>query len=293
MLFVTGANGHFAGEVIANLRASGYAGELAVGTRDVQSPRARELAEAGITVRAMDFDDPTTLVPALEGVDKLLITPTWAPNTERFGQNRAAIDAAKAAGVRHIVYASFINAGADSLAEHSQLVHYPTEQAIKASGLDWTILRHALYAEMMVGDLAETLETGLLRRAGSGARCAYIARDDLGISAARVMAEDGHAGRTYTETMAETISGDEIAALMTEVFATPVAYRAVPAGEWPDYMSSSWGVPIEAARSSLGTMRAVETGEFDIATTDYAAITGHPPRTFREFLEAQQDPRRT
>ncbi len=289
MLFVTGANGHFAGEVIANLRAAGHADRLVVGTRDARSARARELADAGIAVCAMDFDEPSTLVPALAGVEKLLITPTWAPNSERLRQNRAAIDAAKAAGVRHIVYASFINARAGSLAEHNQLVHYPTEQAIKASGLEWTVLRHALYAEMMIGDLAETLKTGLLRRAGGSARSAYIARDDLGISAARVLADEGHAGRTYTETMEETISGDEIAALMTDVFATPVAYRAIPAAKWPDYMSSEWGVPIEAARSSLGTMRAVETGEFDIATTDYAAITGHTPRTFGQFLEAQRD----
>lgn len=289
MLFVTGGNGHFAASVIANLRASGHAGSLIVGTRDPHSPFARELTEAGIQVRKADFEDPASLRQAMTGAEKVLIIPTMAPNDVRIVQNQAAVEAARASGVRHLVYASFINASEGSFAEHNRLVHYPTEQAIRASGLSFTILRHALYAEMMTTNLKETLASGLLCRAGGDARCAYIGRDDLGISAARILASDGHEGRIYTETMAETVSGAEAAALMSEVFGTPVAYRAIPSGEWAEYMSGAWGVPLYAAQSAVGTMRAVETGEFDIASNDYAEITGHPPRTFRRFLEDVRD----
>ena len=164
-------------------------------------------------------------------------------------------------------------------------VHWPTEQALLASGLEYTILRHGLYADSMVGDLDETLSTGVLRRAGGSARCCYIARDDLSLSAATVLARPGHENRIYTETMDEALTCDQIAALMSEVFGKPVRYEAVPSGEWAQYMTDHWGVPLELSKSSIGTMRAIENGEFDIATNDYEKITGRRPQTMREFLQ--------
>jgi hypothetical protein len=50
-------------------------------------------------------------------------------------------------------------------------------------------------------------------------------------------------------------------------------------------MTETWGVPPELSKSVLGTMQAIEAGEFDVVSADYAAITGRPPRTLRAFLE--------
>ncbi len=153
-----------------------------------------------------------------------------------------------------------------------------------ASGMDYTILRHALYADILVGDLDETLASGLLRRPGGDAACAYIARDDLGVSAATVLAGKGHENRIYTETMEKPLTGDEIAALMSEAFGRQIRYEAVASEAWADYMTQHWGVPAHLARSSIGTMRAIEQGEFDVRTSDYEAITGHPPQSMETFL---------
>jgi NAD(P)H dehydrogenase (quinone) len=162
-----------------------------------------------------------------------------------------------------------------------------------ASGMEYTILRHALYADIMVGDLDETLATGVLRRAGGSAACAYIARADLGVSAAKVLANPGHENRIYTETMEKTLTCDQIAAAMSEVFDREIRYEAVPADKWPAYMTEHWGLPPELAKSSLGTMRAIENGEFDITSRDYEAITGRKPKTMRQFLETVAATRRT
>jgi NAD(P)H dehydrogenase (quinone) len=164
-------------------------------------------------------------------------------------------------------------------------VHWPTEQALMASGLDYTILRHALYADIMVGDLDETLATGVLRRAGGQAPCCYIARDDLGVSAATILGRPGHANRVYTETMEAPLTGAQIAALMSEVFGKPIRYEAVPSAEWAQYMTDHWGVPLELSKSSIGTMRAIENGEFDLSSGDYETITGRKPQTMRAFLQ--------
>jgi NAD(P)H dehydrogenase (quinone) len=284
MLLVTGANGNLAGSVIANLRKRVDAGDIAVATRDPKSARAIELADAGIDVRYGDFDALETLADAFRGVRKALIISTYADNTERLRQNLAALDAARAAGVEHILYTSFLGAGPDSLAEHSQLVHYPTEQAILASGLAYTILRHALYAEITVNDLDETLASGVLRRCGGEAAVAYIARDDLGVSAAAVLAEDGHENRIYSETMPETKTGAEVAQAIADTFGKPVRYEAVAAEDWPGLMMRQWGFPESLARSTVGTMRAIEEGQFDIVTSDYETITGRPARNLEQFL---------
>ncbi len=100
---------------------------------------------------------------------------------------------------------------------------------------------------------------------------------------------DEPSGRTYSETMERTYSGEEIAALISEVFNRPVRYQAVTGADWPRYMMEKWGLPAELANSTVGTMQAIEAGEFDIVSPDYREITGRPARPMREFLEAVRD----
>jgi NAD(P)H dehydrogenase (quinone) len=284
MIFVSGANGQFARAVITSVLAAGRGHLLAVGTRDVNTPFARDLAAQGVSVRHADFRDPDLMQRALEGVAKALFIPTYDTNDVRLQQNLNALAAARAAGVRHVVYPSFLNAESQRV-EHSRLVHFPTEQAIRASGLDFTIVRHALYADILIGDLQATLASGLLQRSLGTARCAYVARADLGISAAQIMMRDEPSGRVYSETMERTYSGEEIAAEMTAVFGKAVRYQAVPSAEWPRFMTEKWGVPAELSKSTVGTMAAIAAGEFDIVSPDYREITGRPARSLREFLE--------
>lgn len=292
MLLVCGANGKFAGAAIAHLRTLLPAGtRFAVGTRTPDSPAARALAAAGIEVRRLDYDDPASLPQAFAGIHKALLVPTWAPNHLRFGQHRNAIEAARAAGVRHLVYASFIDATPESMVEHNRLVHGPTELLLKDSGLTWTILRHGLYAETVLDGLDSTLATGEFRRPAGDARIAYISRADLGVSAACVLARDGHENRTYTETPPQPLSNSEVAALMSDVFGRPVKYRPLADEEWVQYMHEVFGVPPEAGRSSLGTMHAIAAGVFDVATHDYLTITGQPARPMRAVLEAARSER--
>lgn len=285
MIFVSGANGQFARAVINNILAAGRASTLVVGTRNVTSQYALELAGQGVSVREADFRRPDLMQRALEGVAKALFIPTYDANDLRLQQNLNAIEGARAAGVSHVVYASFLHAES-VLVEHSRLVHFPTEQAIRKSGLDFTILRHALYADILVGDLQSTLDSGLLHRPGGTARSAYISRDDLGVSAAQVLLREEPSGRTYTETMEQTYSGNEVASLMSEVFGRPVRFQPVAASDWPRYMTDNWGVPEEVSRSTVGTMQAVAAGEFDVVSPDYRAITGAPARSMRQFLES-------
>ena len=153
MIFVSGANGQFAHAVIESLLTQVSAASLVVGTRNTGSAYARQLTGRGVQVRESDFMRPASLRQALQGVRKALLIPTYDTNDVRLHQNLNAIEAAREVGVEHVVYASFLRAELPTV-EHSRLVHLPTEQAIRSSGLGFTILRHALYADILIGDLA-------------------------------------------------------------------------------------------------------------------------------------------
>lgn len=288
MLMVTGANGHFAGAVIDRLlELVGDDEQIVVTTREPGSAAGQRLAALGVDLRRADFADPSSLDGAFDGVDKALIVSTIGPNDQRLRMHTNAIDAAVAAGVGHLVYTSFINAGPDAVTEHSRLVHHPTEQRLKASGATYTILRHTVYADAVLDDIDRTLATGEFRRPGGSTPGSYAVREDLAYSAARVLVDAGHEGRTYTETMTESLTGDEVAAHLSEAFGTDIAYRAMPSSDWPAYMVETMGLPAHAAQSSMYTLKAFEEGEFDLVTDDYRAITGRDPVSFPEFLAAQ------
>src|SRR5579883_3494598 len=154
MIFVSGANGQFARAVIRNVLADAPASSLVVGSRNVGTAFARELAALGAQVRSADFDRPDLMRGALEGVTKALLIPTYDTNDKRLRQNLHALEPGQPAGVRHLLHASRLRAQSQRV-ESTLRVHVPTEKAIREAGLGFTILRHALYADIPVGDLQE------------------------------------------------------------------------------------------------------------------------------------------
>lgn len=288
-LLVSGANGHLAGAVIRNLlELLPDRSVLAVGTRNPDSAYARQLAAAGIVVRRLDFLDRESILRALEGIRKVLFISTYEPNEIRIRQHRNAVNAAGEAGVEHVVYTSFINAVPESAFDHNSQVHAPTESMIRESGLKYTFLRHNLYTEFMVVDLKQTLATGRLLRGGADMGISFIGRDDLGVSAARVLAGDGHENRIYTETGPEALNWARAAAMMSEVFGRPIEHIDVSPEQWYEH-SRGMGFSESLARASASNVRAARNGEFRTVCPDYEKITGRPPRTVRQTLEDNKE----
>ena len=288
-ILVTGANGNLAGAVIRNLQSIlTDINELAVGTRNTGSEYARKLATAGVSVRYLDLMDADSVRNAFSGIDRVLLISTYDLNDVRIKQHRTAIDAAAGAGVRHLVYTSFINATPDSAFEHNSQVHAPTEAMIRESGLEYTFLRHNLYAEFLLMGLKETLATGQLQRGGGNAGVSFIGRDDLGVSAARVLAEDGHANRTYTETGPAAVSYAEAAAIMSDVFDTPVEHIDLSPDQWYE-KCLGMGFPEPMARASASNVIATLNGEFSTVSPDYQEVTGTPARPLRQLLMDNKD----
>jgi NAD(P)H dehydrogenase (quinone) len=146
---VTGVTGHLGRLVVAELLARGVPAADVVGL-------ARSLAKAadlGVAVRRADYSDPATLVAAQDGVDVLLLV-SGSEVGRRIAQHTAVIDAAKSAGVGRVAYTSIANA--DRNAGPLTPEHEATEEALRASGLPFTILRDNWYLENYTAQLPST-----------------------------------------------------------------------------------------------------------------------------------------
>lgn len=289
MILLSGANGQLAGAILTNLLdLVPEKKQIAVGTRNPDSEFAQRLGSAGLSVRYMDFNDPDSLTAAMTGVRKALIISTWDANDVRIRQHRNAVDAAVGTGVQHLIYTSFMNASLDSAFEHGSKVHAPTEEMIRESGLNYTFLRHNLYSEYLLTDLKETLASGELRRGGGDAKFSLIGRDDLGESAATVLATDGHENRIYNETGPEALTLAQCAAIISEVFGKPVVHVDLSPEAWYE-QALAMGYEESMARASTSNIRAALNGEFSMVSPDYESVTGHPARTLRQLLQDNRE----
>jgi NAD(P)H dehydrogenase (quinone) len=241
-----------------------------------------DLAERGVEVRRGDFDEPASLAEAFAGGDRMLLISTLAIGS-RIEQHRLALEAAAAAGVTRVVYTSITNPVPNHPSGDVVEDHRKTEELLHGSGLAWTVLRNAPYAELQVplGAIAVTYGK-LVTNAGDG-RIAPISRSDCAAVAAAVLTSDGHEGQTYEITGPEALSQLDIARLLSQVSGRPV-----------DVIESRdrkllWGLtrlgtpkPVGRAIVQLGV--ATREGFFDIVDPAFQTIVGRPARTLREIL---------
>ncbi len=236
----------------------------------------------------MDFDRPETLAAAFAGVDRLLLISTDSLGTpgHRIAQHRAAIDAAVAAGVKHLLYTSTTNASLESAALVAS-DHYQTEQAIHASGLGYTILRNSLYTDNLLPGLPQSLSTGQWYHAAGDGKIAMNTREDCARTAAAAL-ESSFDGRQILEvTGGELLDHDETAAIIREVTGRPLTAIAVDAASLVAGMTRA-GLPAAFAEVLASFDTAQANGEYAIATPVIRDLTGHEPVSVRDFLLANR-----
>jgi NAD(P)H dehydrogenase (quinone) len=288
---------------IAISGASGQLGRLAAeqvlrehDPRDVilatRTPAALgELAARGADVRRADFDDPPSLRAAFAGAERLLLI-SGTDLERRIAQHQAAIDAAKQAGVRHVIYTSGSKPAPPNPAAVAPS-HHATEQALAASGLAYTVLRNSLYAEYQAADARRAIDTGLLVHNRGAGRVAYVARNDCAAVAAAVLLQGGHEGQVYDVTGAEPFDAAALAALYAELGGRPVAARAIDDAAFVAGLvgSSNDGHLRYGAELLASFGKAIREGYPDVRSDAVAKLTGRPPRTLREVLEPLLRPR--
>ena len=280
---ITGAAGHLGRRTAQLVLDRVPPGEVVLITR--RPDAIADLADAGATVRHGDFDEPASLPAAFAGVDRVLLISTDVLGN-RVAQHTAAIEAAAAAGVGHVIYTSIVNAGSELplVVSHE---HGATEQAIRDRGLRWTALRNGLYAEFQLGAAARAAASGqLVHNSGDGAT-AYVSREDCAAAAAAVLATDGHEDRAYDITGPELVTQAQFAALTADLTGRPVEAVAIDDDAATQGLVAA-GVPAEAAPAYASFGTAIREGVLDGVSPAVEDLTGRRPRSLRDVLEAHR-----
>ncbi|MDN4610134.1 SDR family oxidoreductase [Arthrobacter burdickii] len=272
---VTGSTGTVGGQVARILAAEGVPLILPVRSPD----RAQHLPES--IVRQTTYADFDASAEALAGVD-LLFMVSAAEEADRVATHRTFIDAAKEAGVRHIVYTSFLGAAPDATFLLGR-DHWYTEEHIRRSGMSWTFLRDNLYLDV-VPALAED---GVIRGPAGNGLLSAVAQADVARSAAAVLrAPDAHVGTAYHLTGPEAFTLAEAAALITEL--TPATVRFEDE-TYEEALASRahHGAPRWLVEAWVSTYTAIARGEMAGVTPDVERLTGRRPLSLRDLLTAK------
>jgi NAD(P)H dehydrogenase (quinone) len=282
-IVITGASGHLGRSTAELVLDRVPASEVILTTRHPEA--LSDFAERGATVRPADFDRPETLAEAFAGGERLLLISADVVG-RRMAQHRTAIEAAREAGVRHVAYTSYLN----PVEENPAVItpdHRDTERALRESGLAWTALRNAFYAEYQVRAGAQAIATGRLVHNNGDGRIAYVSREDCAAAAAAVLTTESHEGRAYDITGPEPLSQRDVAALLSEVSGRPVEAVAVDDEAFIEGLTAA-GLPEAAARAFASYGRAIREGYLDQTSDAVENLAGRPPRSLREVFEAHR-----
>ncbi|MBX3686867.1 MAG: SDR family oxidoreductase [Rhodocyclaceae bacterium] len=285
MIFISGATGQLGTAVINALLERGTpAAQIVAGSRKPEAAAA--FATRGIQVRTADYADPASLVAAYQGIEVLYLVSGDAPIEIRSAQHRNAIAAAVKAGVKRVVYTSFVDTAEDSPFGFAR-IHADTERALAKSGLETTILRHGVYADILPAFVNGFAERGAIASPNAQGKAAFIARADLAAAAAVVLSAREHAGKTYTLTGPSALNMAGIAALLAARSGKPVAYQVMPAADYAAMLVQATGMPDWLAEALAGMFVAMDRGGYDNQSGDFARLLGRDALPVEAVLAEQ------
>ncbi len=270
---ITGATGHLGRLAIAALKARG-ATPIAL-ARD-----PAKAADQGVETRAFDY---TTADPAaLKGVETLVLISSNDFN-DRAGQHRKVIAAAKAAGVKRLIYTSILKGDQSPMVLAQD--HIATEAALREAGIPATILRNGWYTENYTGSLGAALQHGAIIGAAGEGRVNSAARKDYAEAIAVTALDNAHAGKTYELAGDAAHSGADFAAAVSMAAGKPVAY--VPMSQ-ADYARAliGFGLPEGFAQVLADSDARAGEGALSDDSHTLSRLIGRPTTPIAETIAA-------
>jgi NAD(P)H dehydrogenase (quinone) len=274
LIAVTGATGEVGGRVARRLAERGASQRLIV--RDPS--RAPELDGAEVA-KASNYEAHDEMAAALKGAQTMFLA-SGEEARNRVEQHKAAVDAAKAAGVERIVYLSFYGASPDTAFTFGR-DHFHTEEHIKASGLSYAFSRDNIYLDFVPFFAGED---GAIRGPGGNGAFAPVARDDIADVVVELLTNPDRDGQAYEVASDESYTLAEAAERLSKAIGREITYvdetmdeawaSRRPSGE-PDWVIEGW----------ITTYVAIANGELAEPTSTVKDLTGHEPQRLEAFLE--------
>ena len=270
-ILVTGATGNVGGALTELLAAAGHPVRAA-------GRSARDLPQ-GVAFSRLDFLDPTTYAPTLEGVRRVfLIRPPAISDVRR--DLAPFLSAMERAGVTHVVFLSLLGVERNRIVPHRAI-----EDLLRASRMDWTMLRAGFFMQNLstthrdeIRDLAE-----IIVPAGHG-RTSFVDVRDLAEVAALALTEPGHRGKAYPLSGAVALDYAEVAATMSAVLGRPISYRQPSLLRFVRHWLAKGTKPAYIAVMAV-LYTTARLGLAATITPDLTRLLARPPRSLRTFVE--------
>ena len=281
-IVVTGATGHLGRLVVESLLQRGVpAGEIIAAGRDLE--KVKDLADRGVRTARIDYSDPESLRTAFTGAQKLLLV-SGSDVGRRIPQHTNAIEAAAATGIEHIVYTSAPSATTTAMI--LAIDHKATEEALTAAGVPFTVLRNNWYHENYTATLSATLERGVIVGSAGEGLVSAAARADYAEAAAVVLTTDGHLGQIYELGGDSSYTHAELAAEISALSGTPVAYQDIPVTEFEAMLKDVVGLPEPVAAMVADIDRSIARGDLVTDNGELARLIGHPTTPLTASIQA-------
>ncbi|SHK50181.1 NAD(P)H dehydrogenase (quinone) [Reichenbachiella agariperforans] len=283
MITITGATGQLGSGVIEHLIQKGLnPANITALARNEE--KAQALKEKGVNIKIGDYDNYSALVAAFEGTDKLLfISSSDLENRDK--QQINVVKAAKEAGVRHILYTS-IQRQSDSPDSPIAFVsnsHLATENAIKESGMRYTLLQNNLYMDILPWILGEQVfDKGVFYPAQEG-KIAFTLRSDIAEATANILMGDDHEDKVYNISNSHSLSFREVAEHLSIIAGKPVNYFSPGVEEYKSALTGA-GAPQMVADMLAGFAAGIAQGELIAGDTDLPTLLGREAVSYKAYL---------
>ena len=277
---ITGATGQLGNLVIEQLLQLTAAQNIVALVRKID--KAEHFKVQGIEPREFDYDRPETLVPALLGIDKLLLISANEIG-RRTPQHQAVIDAAKVAGVPYLAYTSLLRADTSPLGLAQE--HRETEKLIQDSGITYTFLRNNWYSENYLAGVAHTIEIGTLFGAAQDGRISSASRIDYAEAAAKVLTSTGHENKTYELAGSESFSLADLATFIGQAVNKDIIYQNLSAEEYTQGLTQA-GLPAGLVDVIVDADIQTIQGAMYSDSKDLEQLIGHKTTSIQDAIKA-------
>ena len=278
MILITGATGQVGKELVKGLL------EHKVPFRAVAHSQssAESLKAQGIeTVRA-DLSQPKELQTALAGVERVfLLTPSSLVQAQI---ENGIIDAARQAGVQHVVKLSVLDADTDDPRQTLFKAHAQVEDYLKSSGLAYTILRPNAFMQNFDRVNASTIKgQGAIYVSAGDGQISFVDTRDIAAVALAALTSSEHAGKTYDLTGPQSLAYHEVAQKFTAHLGKPVQYVPLDDEAMRQGMLGG-GVPAWYADGLVELYRFYREGKGATVADGVSRATGQPARTLDAYI---------
>jgi NAD(P)H dehydrogenase (quinone) len=283
MIIVTGATGNYGRLVVDGLLKEIPAQQVGVSTRDPE--KAQDLQERGVRVCKGDFAEPATLRDAFDGAEQVLIVSGTALGAEGVRQHGNAIQAAKEAGAKRILYTSHQGRGEASIFVPTRNNHVPTDALLAACGVPYVSLQNGFYAESALFQLRGWNETGRLALPADG-RVSWTSRADLAEAAVALLLDPTLLpdGASPALTASETLDFSDVAQILSALSGKSVSREVVSDEAYGETLRQH-GTPEAYVGLLVSLYTAARAGEFDVVDPTLERLIGRKPTTMRQVLE--------